>query len=322
MTIHIVKWANARLHFEQVLEEKDAKSFSISHHPSWFGRRRSIIRNLFYLAKQLIPHLIKSSDIKILAFGNNLCRVLFFKKNVILVYNEMPVLDEDSLLAGLVCKLDKFIFVRNFDRILVSSEERKRYLEEFYGVRLLGFLPNVPVLMAEAKSGLNNSWSNRYQDKIFYAGAISSNRLSSEVLNKVISLSKQLVACGPLNDRNFDVRMINYLGELSQQQAQEMQQKYKYALLAYPVSDANNDYCAPIKMYEYIFNNCVCVVANNNAGLKSFIDQYPNIFVSLTEINVEKVSAVDYEVEKVRFLEDQTYLVESQVQNIIDWRAS
>jgi hypothetical protein len=100
-----------------------------------------------------------------------------------------------------------------------------------------------------------------------------------------------------------------YFGLVSQIQAQEIQSSYSFGLLSYPLSDLNNNYCAPIKIYEYINNNCVCVLVNRNVGLQFYMENYPSLFVLLDDLKSYVLDEEEYEKQRKIFFENENILL-------------
>lgn len=306
----IFTWASSNLVFFDKLASHylDVRKVKISHHKSWFTDNRSYLKEVCYLFRNIYIKAVNYLNKDIILFGTNLCRLLMplliFKSNVIFIYNEMPNLNRKSML-GLY---DYITFKLLKNRIFVSSGLRERVCNEAYGVQIAGFIPNIPTCNIET------NYENKI-DALIYAGLISKSRFSKLALDKLSHITKKTHFIGFLQDENVLNSSTNFIydGLMTQEESQIYQTQFQYALLVYPTDNINNDYCAPIKIYEYIMSNCVCVIVNDNIGLRCYKEKYPELFTSITEMANYTFNVDKYNTQKAEFLEKEFLLLQKSI---------
>ncbi|KZN51386.1 hypothetical protein [Pseudoalteromonas luteoviolacea] len=293
----LLKWAESDFVFENILKEKyTCNERKIAHHESWFSSNRSVIKGCIHLAKQLLPVFFISMFRKTFVFGTNVCRFLYIpaliNRKVILVFNEIPNYFSffDRIFIRLVRK-----------QIFVSSSARERYFEDKFNIKIGGVLPNIPELKTH-DANINNKDKKKL---IVYAGLINSKRISEKLINDLSKSEFKLDLLGTNLNFDFNRPGLTYLGKKTQLEAQEIQQRYRYALLSYSTEDTNNDLCAPIKIYEYVNAKCVCVIANKNLGLLEYIEKYPAIFVYIENLESYSFDEDEYQIEREKFFNDE-----------------
>ena len=304
----ILVWSGFELAFTVRLKRvyPDALIRYVSHHKSWFSNNRSYLLEFFHIFRAIYIVAFRNAGSPIILFGTNLCRLLwpvfFWKRDVIYIYNEMPTIHQSNLSA----LLDKVIFSHSFERIYLSSDMRLRFCQDVYNRTLGGYIPNIPV-------GIDSdicciSLDEKKLDEIIYAGLISSTRFSKENLDYLNALPITVNLLGPMvGDVDTAGREnIRYLGVKSQADSQRLQSKYRYALLIYPIDDLNNDYCAPIKIYEYVSVGCICVLCNDNRGLRGFVEEYPQLFVHCDKLKKFVFTAEEYARQQKKFLQSES----------------
>lgn len=312
--MRLVSWAETDFFFEDLIRNNvpSLKKVKFTHHKSWFVNR-SYLKEAIHILQQVISLAFSSRNESLILFGTNLCRIMFvffiFRKNVIFVYNELPSFNKRTS-AGI---LDYLIFKMKHEKIAVSSIERKTLCEDKFGVSIDIVLNNIPRLKK-----LNNT--QRKIDKILYAGVINKHRFPEEVCQQLASINVKLDLLGVIIDPCVidEIPTATYLGKLPYESSQALQYEYKYGLLSYSTSDYNNDYCAPIKIYEYINAGCVCVTVNNNKGLQTFMTKYPKLFVKLAEIKDYNYDFHDFSIQREQFLSEELKLLKSSVQTVLN----
>ncbi|MCO7188740.1 MULTISPECIES: hypothetical protein [unclassified Pseudoalteromonas] len=312
-TSYCFSWASSCFKYEELLEKASCEmvKYDVSHHSSWFSKQRSYRKELIHLFKcLLVPAIQVVLHKPVILFGTNLCRIFFFaglaNRRLVFVYNELPRLDN-----SIVGKLDRFIFKRFSKRILVSSIERSKLLEGYYDVSGLLVLPNIPSFLEESEIEVK-------RPELVYAGLISANRFPEEYISKINKSGLNFNLLGHVA-HDFDLSVFenhHYYGVLEQRKSQDTQKNFQYALLSYTTSEVNNNYCAPIKLYEYIAAGCVCVCVNENEGLKRFLESYPALFVMIDKVDIFNFNAEEYESQRRVFFEEEHLYLENTITNV------
>ncbi|MGI2039034.1 hypothetical protein ACRN9Z_13310 [Shewanella frigidimarina] len=303
--ISLVKWATFEFKFEEILsstKEYDMETVSLTHHSSWFSDRKNYALEFAHLLKQFIPIFVKALLCRTIVFGTNACRILyipaFCNSKVILIINEIP--SKFNI-------IDRIFLKHLSSRVYLSSVERLNHFEDLFGTKFGGVVPNIPIM---TDVDLNQT---KYENKIIYAGLINSKRLPAEVFNTIDNCGYILDLIGPVINYKLTNFKCDYLGVLTQDMSQELQSKYRFALLSYMTDDINNDLCAPIKVYEYVNNYCVCICVNDNKGLVNYISMYPNLFVRLNDLNEYTFVLDDYIFERNEFFREENLILDKSV---------
>ena len=307
----LVKWSSFNFEFERYLRENNQlKVVVVTHHISWFSDKRNVIYELSHLIKQFIPIFFKMFFLKSVVFGTNACRLLYIpallNSKVIFIFNEIP---------HKFSWYEKKIIEKISNRIYLSNPSRLEYFESLFNVKFGGVIPNLPLMkdsIADKSKG---------DKEIIYAGLINSKRLPIKVYEDINSSDYSLDLIGPIINCDLSHFKCNYLGNYSQSDSQSIQSKYRFALLSYSVEDVNNDLCAPIKVYEYINNYCVCICVNENKGLKGYVENYPNLFVSLSRLDGYKIDLEKYYEERNLFFKNESDTLTKNLLNMQrNWR--
>lgn len=282
----MVYWATVKLTFMKRIEfsccEKNIKyqSFEFSHHPDWFTKKRSrYFKNVCFLVKQIFRFIFLNYRGAFVLFGTNLCRLLypifFFRKDIFFIYNEYPSLPGNHFLLFLY----DWLIMRTVKHIYVSSIERKKLCEYIFGIHdKIGIVNN----LSYGKYVVNpEELFLGKEDKMIFAGIISSGRFNSAAIKLLNESPIPLLFIGKKEEQNI-LNLLDakheYLGKLSQDEAIAMQRKCRYALLSYDQNTLNNDYCAPVKIYEYVDSCCVVVSLLKNQGLMTLFTEYSQLF--------------------------------------------
>ncbi len=308
----IFYWAGTELLFIKKIMAyyEKSKLHTVSHHESWLGDNRSYVAEMWTLVKTVYLRVLRYSGSDFVLFGTNLCRMLapflIFKKKVVLIYNELP--EMNNKLLG---RYDAAIFKYYEKRIFVSSKSRMNLCNRYFNLEIGGFIPNVP----EYNEGKMVPKVN----EIVYAGLISESRFERGSIAKIEGQKLSVNFIGVLLDDVISKSSnIKYHGLMEQGKSQEFQKKFRYALLSYSIGDLNNDYCAPIKIYEYIMSNCVCISINNNKGLKGYIKKYPNLFVLMDDLDKYLFDQDLFDKEKAEFIKLEIHLIDENLKKISD----
>lgn len=304
--ILIVYWAGTLLNFVNELSDRaklqgiNIELIRVSHHHTWFKKRnvRSFIINFFYLSTVFIKILSTRHNITVI-FGINAVRILtlfLISKSKYLVFNELPVLNKSKLLFF----YDKYIF-KNFKNCYVSSELRKdlvlRSYDIFTNLGVLSNIPSLPEFPVQEK-----------REDIMYAGHINSQRMDAD-FEKLKSFSHQIGGkihlYGHKSYEDFDKDIFDYKGQLDHLSMIKKMSDYNYGLLMYPQENLNNEFCTPIKIYEYLAYGCKPVSVKRNKGLLWFEENYPGTILFLDENTKYRSDDVNLNIESAqRCLED------------------
>lgn len=287
----IAYWADSELAFVKFAREltQDRNlSFNlvrITHHHQWFSADKSILKNLSHLTRIFVKLAIFNINCTIVCFGTNSSRVLFFFsflfKNTYYVYNELPSLSPNSPLTW----LDKVIF-RLAKNISVSTIERATLVRQSYNLsRNLSILENITFTEIPAL------YKPKKVNQIIFSGTINQKRFSETDIEKLLMLSKQLDTkidvyggvASEINDKFLAV--LDYKGKVSHSEIMKITASYKYGLLTYYTNEPNYDYCAPIKLYEYVASGCLAISLNRNKGLLGIASRYPTLINFVDDLN-------------------------------------
>ena len=304
-SVKVIYWASAELKFMEILKEicssgeLELDVAKLTHHPSWLKQKTllSFFINLIFLFNKFAKLIYYSRNAKIIVFGTNAVRIIFpFIKNkkLYLVYNELP-----SFKWPLLNYYDKFIF-NSSANLFVSSESRRRFLKKRLEViKEIGILSNLPSLVSCPE--------NKDRKGVIYSGLISKDRLLShlENLEELSKLTgKRIDAYGFLSERVNFPSFIDYRGNLDHTSLLRTLNQYEYGLLSYSQEDFNNEYCAPIKIYEYVASGCTPISIGNNLGLKDINEKYPGLIIFISEIGQKDSLRSMNKESAIRFLRD------------------
>ncbi|WP_281213313.1 hypothetical protein [Shewanella insulae] len=308
--IILIKWSSFNFKFEHCLSELsdvELKTSLITHHKSWFSKNRNHFKELVHLIKQFLPLMYHSLNSNVVVFGTNACRIMYlsalFNKKIVLIINEMP---ERTYI------LERFFLRRLRRRVFLSNESRLEYIEKLIGGGVGGVIPNIPLCFDISEM------DEKIESKVIYAGLINKSRLSADVFDKIENTSYSLDLMGPIVEDNMDVCKSTYLGVFSQVESQKIQRKYRFGLLSYSIKDVNNNLCAPIKVYEYINNGCVCILVNDNEGLIGFSRKYRSLFVRLEELHEYVFDKNLFEKERAEFFCNENKVLLKSIERIND----
>ena len=124
-----------------------------------------------------------------------------------------------------------------------------------------------------------------------YSGLVNKARFHemNEKLKNILEPTHFRVDVYGWKEREFSLNeeYFNYKGYFDQKEISNLLVNYKYAILQYPKSDYNNDYCAPLKIYEYLACGCIILSVNKNYGLMELEDKYPGIIYFLDDIYLQ-----------------------------------
>ena len=265
--------------------------------------------HILWLIRQFISVLSLSKEYDgVVIFGTNLSRVLPFlldrRKIKFAVYNEIG---NGGVLSRLV---DRINFKLHSEIICFSTLERHDLYVDKNKVKFGGVIPNIPNINYEylPVTKPNN-------EGVVYCGIINKHRFNEEAISKIKSSKYSFHLLGPLDNLNLsDCDNITYHGCKSHDEAVSFQSLFRFSLLSYPVDDLNNNYCAPIKIYEYINSGCVCVSVNSNKGLEGLLSKYPAIFTLLDYIDEYEFCEEDYNSQREKFMSEELGVLNRQLE--------
>jgi hypothetical protein len=274
--------------FDYLFKDEFKKNYRINmvnfdHHKSWYSN--SYLRYIFnslHILKIILHVLWFSPKSKIIIFGTNAARLFFpflFWSNASVIFNELPELDPKNILYN----YDRYIFSK-YNKVYLSSAIRTDIVRKSYNLkRPIGILNNITELSASIIYD-----TNQVRDGIVYTGLINRSRFqkNDKKIKDLSRLSNQGIHLYGFkyNDFDLDETIFNYKGNLPYKELLETLKSYKFAILQYRQSDFNNDYCAPIKIYDYLAMGCIILSVNSNKGLKILESEFPGIIYFLDDI--------------------------------------
>jgi hypothetical protein len=280
--VYVYYWASTELLFLALLKASFDDNFQLvkfSHAPQWF-EDRSILRNLIHIFRQIALNLFRKRSTTLVLFGNNLCRIyapiFIFRRNIILVFNELPCDDQQKILFY----YDRFIFKVYNRRIYVSNSERSKLTYNIYGLKEFPLiLTNLPFEAYKFWIQNKNIKVCKTRSNICYFGQLTDSRFGAAERNALckfldyydltLDVYGSYYQTELLNDKR-----INFKGECTRDQVMQTMEKYRYGLLSYTTNDLNNDYCAPLKIYEYLAAGIIVLSVHRNTSLLSIRDNY------------------------------------------------
>lgn len=260
------------------------KFIKFEHHTSWYLRSRfRYILNFMHIATTVLHVLMLAPKSKVIIFGNNPGRILFpflWMTNLVVVFNELPVMNKSNVLFF----YDRLIF-RLAHKIYLSSASRVNLVTEMFNLkRKIGYVCNIP-----AKSISVSEIVASTRKDFIYAGLVNERRFSclSTMLHDLVGNGQQVIDVygWKTPGLNLDKRLFNFKGCVAHEDLLKILEGYRYAILNYPTADYNNDYCAPIKIYEYLSCGCIVLSANRNKGLQELAFQYPGIIYFIEDFD-------------------------------------
>lgn len=299
--IIIVYWAATKLKFIEKLKSIDkyhVEFIQVDHHSSWF-KNKNYLLNIKHLVPLLFNIFRKIFINKSILFGTNLVRIYapfsFLNKKIIYVYNELPELSSNKLLFY----YDKLIFKSNVI-IYVSSDERKELINRIYCLNpnKLKVLYNLPILKAPIHE------IPKFDNRIIFSGSITKKRFSSKeimLLNDFLSSNNYYLDiygfCAEDCLSEFNNRVV-YCGHISHDEMLGIYNNYKFGLLSYYLNDLNYEYCAPIKLYEYINYQFDIFSVNRNKGFEFINNNFPGVINYLdgnqNVYNMNKIKLMEF----------------------------
>lgn len=283
--VTIAYWAEAQLSFvamtRRLCEAAGVRLdfHPITHHPSWFGPRRSLMVNALHLGKALLAILRSGRSATVCAFGTNACRGLYpfawMFRRFICIYNELPEHRAGTALRW----LDRRIFGRA-DAVYVSTTVRAEFVSQQYSLtRPIGVVENIAFETPPQPSGAVR------EEAVVFAGSITPKRFSPDDVQKFARLVSALDR--PIAVYGFVARelspqfaaLLEHRGQLPHADLLDRLTAYRYALLAYYQGEPNYDLCAPLKLFEYVAAGCTVISINRNLGLVRVAARYPNLLV-------------------------------------------
>lgn len=314
MNVLIIKWANVDFLYEEILRKTvdNVDIYHIRHNADRFNRGSSLLKDILHLGKQFISVLstVNKYD-RVIIFGTNIARFLPFfirkEKLALIVYNEI---NEAKFLLEI---LDKLVFNFYWKKIAFSSTERANLYSNKYNKPFDKVVLNLPLINYHQVIG-----SSIKKKEVVYCGVINKQRFNNEALTKIKESSYKFNFIGKkVNVEISNQENISYIGEFSHAETNKLQEDFVFALLSYPIDSINNNYCAPIKIYEYINNGCVCVSVYKNKGLEIYIKEYPQLFISLEDLPSYNYNQELYFKQRTEFLTRSIKCLEKLILGVI-----
>lgn len=314
MKVLIIKWANVDFFYEKLINDMvgHVDTAHIRHNPDRLKGNSNLIKDTLYLVKEFASVIkkVKKYD-KVVIFGSNIARVLpYFIKNKkisLIVFNEI-----DGKKSWLNI-LDKMLFFFYWKSVAFSSYERAEIYSKRYNKNFEKVLLNLPLIDYFQEVDITIK-----KKEVVYCGVINKQRFSDDTIADIVESGYIFNFVGKSVNVDFPENSnIYYLGEFSHEKVNGFQKSFFYALLSYPVTDLNNDYCAPIKIYEYINNGCVCVSVYRNKGLEFYFKEYPQLFVHINDLSSYEYDEERYQVQRNLFLSRSICALEKLVGDIL-----
>ena len=128
-----------------------------------------------------------------------------------------------------------------------------------------------------------------------FSGSVTRKRFSENDIEKVAyianNIAKPIDVYGDVVEDIFPgfIPYLSFKGKVDHSIMLEIMQDYKYGVLSYYTDDLNYDFCAPLKLYEYLACGCRVISLNKNNGLIALSERYPALisFVS-SDVNDNK----------------------------------
>ena len=290
-SILIVYGASTKLAFvDQFVKDEFGREIStdiiyFGHHKTWYsGSWYRYISNSVHMLKLILHILLLAPKSKIVIFSTNAARLLFpflFWSNASVIFNELPVLDPKYILY----RYDRLIFCK-FHKVYLSSIARVELVMKSYDLeRSIGLVNNIPNL-----TGFINYKTEQARNGFIYSGLISPGRfsVSNKKLEELAVASKMRIDFFGFKSFGYelDQRFFDHRGNVPHAEMLKILERYKFGILQYAQSDYNNEYCAPIKIYEYLSLGCIILSVNNNIGLKRLESEFPGIIYFLDDIDL------------------------------------
>lgn len=178
-------------------------------------------------------------------------------------------------------------YVLKFERL----KNKSIVIRNFPSSLTLSKIKNIPKISIEEyliKHGLKISEISKIKDlKIYvYPGTLSNESRGLDALIKYFNKSsdKLLILAGPDKSKELEVLKVQknvlYIGEIARSDVIQLLKCAQYGILFYERSIKNTDYCAPVKIFEYMNCGIENIISTKNIGMKEYdnaIAQYINI---------------------------------------------
>ena len=288
--ISIIYWADTDLQFisdiRQIANAKDRKvCFTrISHHKSWFTKKKSYLSNFIHLACIFLSGIASGLGGTVVVFGTNACRIVFLFRflfrNSFFIFNEIP--DGRSIVFGFY---DRLIFSSLGDKLYVSNSSRAKYLKEQYRLTIeppiLSNIPS-PLLSVASKKSAQRSGA-------VFGGTLTEKRINAEFEQVIQTIQRisggGVEVIGPRKSmRARSIDGVIFVGELTRKCYLERLKNYKIGILSYYLGEPNYDLCAPLKIYEYLAAGLVVVSVNRNRSLQEINQRFGKIIYFCDEL--------------------------------------
>jgi hypothetical protein len=277
----------------------------VGHHPTWFTKKRKWFKNFGYILKKFLYFIIGSWGGDICVFGTWGCRILFplgfIFKNKYFIFNEMPECNPKRL----IFYYDKLIFSL-CKNISLSSRARAEHIQQTYKLK---FCPEV----VENISIGSDLFINSKEFKILFSGTINFKRFNLKDIDAFKDIYSWVgVPISVYGKNTGDISaaysgILDFKGEVTHAGMQVILRKYEYSILSYYLDDINNDFCAPLKVFEYLSAGCKIISINKNKGLLDLNRIYPGLIIFWDKNSIEFIKSFDennFNYQRKRFLMD------------------
>ena len=216
--------------------------------------------------------------------------------------HQVPLNNLKNLIRFLIFYVASLISYFLCDSILIPSEKRKVYLSKKYSKCKIPskskIILNIPEFysgrgcLEEKKERRFTKFRNKYQYLLIYAGSLQPGRLLEELVKKEnIDKNIGIVICGSgimeskIRFAEANNSNLLFLGNLDEPGLSYVYQNSDVGLLIYDNKLPNTRMCAPLKLWEYLYNDLI-IIGNENDALKEEWSQYiSGYFSNINDIN-------------------------------------
>ncbi len=302
----VIYWSGVDIAFVKIERSKGTKIVYVKHHKTWWTTHRNYLKNFFHhisLNTKIYFQILISGEVII--FGTNAIRtfapIILFKKNVKVVFNEVP---RNKFPITL---LDRLIMWRI--PTFVSSEARKKYFQETYKCNA-GILQNVPFL---SYPEINIRADNK---RAVYMGLLTNQRFSKFEQKSLLNF---------LNEHNFTLDVygrkigdfeflshnkVKFFKEVPNEDVANILKNYSFGIVSYFRENINNELCAPLKTFDYISAGLKVISINRNVGMNDLALKYPALFYILGD---------DFNRDNSQYLEQRSQYLDNAINSNKDF---
>lgn len=218
-------------------------------------------------------------------FGSFLCKYLSYLDFILPFGKTVFIFNEVNERFLKIDKIQSRVYRRSL--LVVSNKERAMFLQGRWGLDSEPILmPNYPSTLGKDVIKSNDLFGER--QGLIYTGQVTSTRFDTQSLtlieNHLSTFSGNVEFYGyDTEDIAKRTHFISYGGTASPSELMLELPKKKFGLLSYVPSDANNDLCAPIKVFEYLEMGLIPVSTHKNKSFINLNEKYPHLIFFLED---------------------------------------